>query len=103
MGGIITTSGVMTWARLRWLTVAMGVRDPQVDTARMTAYSLRIHLIPKHRHAAPDAGASRHGCRRTDLGPLGDTAEAKELSAVVMPNMVKYAQEHGVELPAELL
>lgn len=31
------------------------------------------------------------------------TTEAKEQTAVVMPNMVKYAQEHGIELPAELM
>src|SRR5262245_20442739 len=37
-----------------------------------------MHLIPKHRNAAPEAGASRHGCRRTDLGALDETAEAKE-------------------------
>lgn len=30
-------------------------------------------------------------------------ADAKEQAAVMMPNMVKYAQEHGIELPAELM
>lgn len=29
--------------------------------------------------------------------------EAREQTAVVMPNMVKYAKEHGIELPAELM
>ena len=29
------------------------------------------------------------------------TAQAKEQAAVVMPNMVRYAKEQGVELPAE--
>jgi hypothetical protein len=72
-------SGVMTRAPISWLTVAMGFRDPQVDAARVTAYSICMHLIPQHRNAAPEAGASRHGCRRTDLGALDDTAEAKEL------------------------
>ena len=27
------------------------------------------------------------------------TAEAKEQAAVVMPNVMRYAQEHGIELP----
>lgn len=31
------------------------------------------------------------------------TPQAKEQAAVVMPNMVKYAKEHGIELPAELM
>lgn len=30
-------------------------------------------------------------------------AEAREQTAVVMPNMVKYAKEQGIELPAELM
>ena len=30
------------------------------------------------------------------------TEEAKQQAAVMMPNVVKYAEEHGIELPAEL-
>ena len=30
------------------------------------------------------------------------TAEARAQAAVIMPNIVRYAQEHGIELPAEL-
>ncbi len=30
-------------------------------------------------------------------------AEAREQTAVMMPNMVTYAKEHGIELPAELM
>jgi hypothetical protein len=31
------------------------------------------------------------------------TTDAREQMAVIMPNMVKYAKEHGIELPAELM
>lgn len=30
------------------------------------------------------------------------TAEARAQAAVVMPNIVRYAQDHGIDLPAEL-
>lgn len=30
------------------------------------------------------------------------TQEAKEQTAVTMPNVMKYAEEHGIELPAEM-
>ena len=30
------------------------------------------------------------------------TSEARQQAAVMMPNMLKYAQEHGIELPADL-
>ena len=31
------------------------------------------------------------------------TTDAREQAAVMVPNMVKYAKEHGIELPAELM
>lgn len=31
------------------------------------------------------------------------TREAKEQAAVIMPNMMKYAEEHGIQLPAEMM
>ena len=38
------------------------------------------------------------GCEFVAFTP---TAEAKEQAAVIMPNMIKYAQEHGIELPMQ--
>ena len=40
------------------------------------------------------------GCEYVAFTP---TSESKEESAVVMPNILQYAKEMGIELPAELL
>ena len=39
------------------------------------------------------------GCEYVAFTP---TDESKAVEAVVMPNMMKYAEEHGIELPAEM-
>ena len=38
------------------------------------------------------------GCECVAFTP---TAEAKEQAAVIMPNIVKFAKEQGIELPAQ--
>lgn len=38
------------------------------------------------------------GCEYVAFTP---TAEAKEQAAVIVPNMMRYAEEHGIELPGQ--
>lgn len=38
------------------------------------------------------------GCEYVAFTP---TAEAKEQAAVIVPNMMRYAEEHGIELPRQ--
>jgi len=39
------------------------------------------------------------GCEYVAFTP---TEESKAVEAVVMPNMMKYAEEHGLQLPGQL-
>lgn len=39
----------------------------------------------------------------TDMDQAPFTEEAKRQDAVVIPNVIKYAEEHGVEIPPEFL